>query len=675
MPVEKPEYSKFISPDVTSTKPEQRMQTRGRRWKENVAEIVSVKKLRLQHLYQTTHLRKGKIGEWLNNKKIVKIITASGKKATPGQLEQLDLQTLENYSKAIAKMQKLGMIQDLQSGKKDKPTKDELTKVLDDAVKCLQTTVAEVGRSDGRTELSALTPETLEKMHGVHEAATLLLTSLGEDYPEIEHLTSVIKTLESFKEANMLLTDLREIEVYHKACSDQPKKLEEYAKKMEKWSKNKKGPEPKRPEPRAPPCMKKYSAFYVEGVTTERTKWKSIRKSIFSGAIAAQGFLNKNHTITWITGSRSASIPLIERVKDTALSPQVPALVPTGQLLRHNIAPLTGEFQGITLGGGVNTNALSGMTLEGLSTCMKYTAKEFEFDPTGRLEIQRIRELNPGKPDSLSRVKVAVLRLHLMGIDPKKMKELERHIESVKSKIPEPKPEKDWNYIGQVISEVDYAKLKEDSRQPFKIGQMVAIPFGDKSHKLGIITSIEDVVDGTKTKRIYTVVGEKSGKIFRLESYQINSISQDKLKEHFQGSRIPELTLEESDGVKKYFEYHQLEDILHIFKQPIQPLDLSGTSGSLINESFPLVWGSCTLEPKTWDKGWFGGREELVSGIARLGTDIQVVFTETGNVGRLKTALEQMEQRDITVLSFEAAKYIMGQQCYSQSPPSGDAAS
>ena len=75
-------------------------------------------------------------------------------------------------------------------------------------------------------------------------------------------------------------------------------------------------------------------------------RWSTFREYMWTMAMESQSFLENGKKVVFITGSTTASIPLI--VKTPQIAPELttqPALIPTGKLLAYDIAPLTGELQ------------------------------------------------------------------------------------------------------------------------------------------------------------------------------------------------------------------------------------------------------------------------------------------------------------------------------------------
>ncbi len=107
-----------------------------------------------------------------------------------------------------------------------------------------------------------------------------------------------------------------------------------------------------------------------EKMSPWKKQWLETKRNIFLSAqewrpIESDGKLASKR-ITWLTGSSTASlIPIFRKATESG-----PALIPTGELLKHHIAPLTGELHmGLQ---GVNRSQLSGVTLENHAGALDY---------------------------------------------------------------------------------------------------------------------------------------------------------------------------------------------------------------------------------------------------------------------------------------------------------------
>lgn len=87
---------------------------------------------------------------------------------------------------------------------------------------------------------------------------------------------------------------------------------------------------------------------------TWKRQWNIVREKMWSAWEECRDFLEMDQKITFITGSKSSSIPLIKRVPTRAPGlASKPALVPTGQLVSAGLVPMAGELcRGIGEGGG-----------------------------------------------------------------------------------------------------------------------------------------------------------------------------------------------------------------------------------------------------------------------------------------------------------------------------------
>lgn len=115
--------------------------------------------------------------------------------------------------------------------------------------------------------------------------------------------------------------------------------------------------------------------------------------------------------------------------------------------------------------------------------------------------------------------------------------------------------------------------------------------------------------------------------------------------------RLEKLIQEADTGNKKL-----LMEIKELFKPgAINPYEVGTEEMKLIKDPFPIVWGSVSLKPDNVKGGI--DFEVTVKEKATLGDDIQIVFTNSENVDKVH---QLVKGQGIQVLSFEAAKYILG---------------
>lgn len=387
----------------------------------------------------------------------------------------------------------------------------------------------------------------------------------------------------------------------------------------------------------------------VYGLNKEEWKqrWSSIRESLWKASQEAQPFLNQKKEITFITGSKSASIPSILKVAELApILTAKPALIPTGQLLKHHIAPLAGELAMGISPQGVNQNYLSGMKFEGLKTCMGYaSAKEAKFDADQEIEL--INEMKEIKYYyDLPRLHVAVLRLLLMGAKREEYENIKGKIQDFIKKEKDMLPIKDnWQQFAPLIGIESKEEGKIPQENELKRGQIVAVPrTGSRYPKYGVV--LEKNPDGT-----FQVLVEKSGVTKSVPTDKMTLVPDERL------ALLNEkpITLNEKNEIEKAVGGVEagLKAILKLF-DIVKPINFSESDLNLIQDSFPLVWASVSLIPEPFRQGIKG--EQIVPR-ATLGEDIQLVFTPQKNMQRLQSALNGY---GVQVMSFDAAYYIMG---------------
>lgn len=382
-------------------------------------------------------------------------------------------------------------------------------------------------------------------------------------------------------------------------------------------------------------------------------KWMHIRQKIWDASLEAQVVLKQDHTITFITGSNSSSIPVILKVAELAPAlSTTPALIPTGQLVQHNIVPLSGELhQGIS-DFGINQRSLSGMEFNGLDVCVAYASNtKFKFNIDNELDfIKRLNHSNIVKEvDSpLPRLRIAVLRLLLMGADPNLFKQ---HIIDLKNQAQIFSTSPYWEKYAPLIG----TKCKELGKTidyDLQRGQVVAIlKEGSDQPVYGMIEELDE--------DMYTVIITKEGDRDYVVK-DVPKIMEDSILNEETSKAIP-LSADEQAVLRSKIKSvrEKLEDILKLF-DTVKPFNFNPSELQLIKEPFPIVWASFSSSLDKTPLDIFGQEvkgEQLVKGQVALGTDIQLVFTHRDNVDQLQSLLKD---HGVQVLSFEAAFFILG---------------
>lgn len=398
----------------------------------------------------------------------------------------------------------------------------------------------------------------------------------------------------------------------------------------------------------------------VDDLNTDKVRWDNVRKKMWNAAVNSQNFLSQNKKITWITGSNSTCIPSIMRVPKTSLSglTDKPALVPTGMLLSHNIVPLYGELEMGIFARGVNNIALSGCSLMhnycglniNLDTCINYASnKKFKFNEDNELkEIEKI--IDKEYLGALSSLKVAVLKLLMTGSKKNKYDEIVKNLKKLLDKLPKSLPLGDqWEKYTPFIGDVCTSTIKSNVNT-FQRGQLVSIPRSNsQKNKYGVI---KEIITAEKSCK---VIIEKNGIEKTINWTEIETISKDSLDDLIK-SQDKGLQTMELGYLRQQMRSsrEEIDDIISLF-DTVKPINYSEEEKNLMDHSFPIVWTSTSINPEPFYHGSPG--EQIVKGIAKLGDDIQVVFTPEKNVERLKKAVNGL---GVEVLNFDCAHYITG---------------
>jgi hypothetical protein len=345
-------------------------------------------------------------------------------------------------------------------------------------------------------------------------------------------------------------------------------------------------------------------------------------------------------------------------VKIAKLAPKIsdqPALVPTGILLRHNIAPLAGEvFFGISQA-GANQLRLSGMRFAGLNVCVGYgSSKGFIFNPNIELDAI-LKTENLKYIFSIPRMHVAVLRLLLTGSKKESYPEIINHILKLKKELTQlntsinPRWKSEGALIGEStnipVEQFKTASLENIPKKDLMIGQIVAIERSDSSFlKYGMIHEKYD--DGS-----YNVIVEKNGTTKGLSRRYY--LPDDALELSVGKPPLSEDQISIYEGYLKT-DSEKLDDLIKLF-ETVAPVVHSKEEKALIEKPFPIIWGSVSLACPHFRGGVTG--EVVFEGKPVLGTDLQYIFTPSENVNNLQP---QLSKYGVKVFSFEAAYYILG---------------
>lgn len=383
-------------------------------------------------------------------------------------------------------------------------------------------------------------------------------------------------------------------------------------------------------------------------------KWKTIRQAMWTASLEADVFFKEGKKITFLTGSKSSSLPLILMIPKLAtLLSSRPALIPTGQLLDHNIVPLSGELTwGIQHESGINRHHLSGMELSGLDVCLGYARKEgFAFNPSEDLELIFKQTIDNY---SLIQLKLRLLRLLLTGQKANQYEAIKIHLAKLKQAFSVFKLSlnENWKEQANIVGQVcDEPRLLLNANQTVKRGQIVVIQV-----KIGCCSSqwLHGMVLKQESKDKYRILTDLTmGTSFVCSSDEIYLVPESNLKKYF-----GVLSLEKQHLIEKKMQSldEQVAHIEHLFDS-VKPISFTNEDWKLIHSPFPIVWASVTMKNTEKHVSSMIKNEKCFEGIAILGHDVQFVFTDRDHVKQLESIVSKY---DVRVLSFEAAYYILG---------------
>ncbi|KIC76530.1 hypothetical protein DB41_FU00150 [Neochlamydia sp. TUME1] len=501
--------------------------------------------------------------------------------------------------------------------------------------------------------------ETFERMEVEIKRISRIQASLSSENPLAGQLADALSKLSSQNKAVGLIFEFTTLD--HQLASLT------FNEKFEEMS-----PFPLKNEDNIHPILARFQHYLNhQGIPPEKLKDKNYlkttlqayRKEIFSINQALHRKM-KGKKIQWITCSRSAALPLMQRIAQAADKTgkqifKAPTLVSTGILLHYKLAPLTGEL-GLGISPvAVNKENLSGMAMNGFETCWAYAQNSRSLFDTQK-EIEKILNFDPMLGLSTNRLKIAVLRLILMNQHPTRWPRLKHHIrtkilakalqaETIFQKSP---LEEGWEAKGKLIG-IPFPKRgrKINEKEILTKGQIVVVPRSSGERKLGMVCEATAQEDSYN----YTILVEIEGGGKRIyKARKIRIPKEEDLIEIFQG--LPKLNSTQTITLKNLLrsQVQEIRKILKLFNQ-VKPLELSPSQASLIKNSFPLVWASSTIDSKNYQLDVKG--ESLVTGHAELGKDIQFAFTDEKHVDVLKEAVEPY---GVTVLTVQEGRYLIG---------------
>lgn len=145
--------------------------------------------------------------------------------------------------------------------------------------------------------------------------------------------------------------------------------------------------------------------------------------------------------LTWFTGSKLSSLPMICQVADRMGI--APSLVPAREIIDNGLVPLTGE---IAYGG---SGCLSGVKAKHIDIAIDYATRK-DLDLSSEKILQEIYALDPNKVFTPDHLKIAVLRLLLLGsLSFKDTRKLQEYISD--NLLNSTHPSYDYDTVKQVL--------------------------------------------------------------------------------------------------------------------------------------------------------------------------------------------------------------------------------
>lgn len=406
----------------------------------------------------------------------------------------------------------------------------------------------------------------------------------------------------------------------------------------------------------------KNKATPIKGITEPKFDISKIKKVASNIEIAKSDkkeetqeekaiFSSLKGKIKWLSGSQSAALAIM--LNEVALSQlnMKPALLSTRNLLDHQLVPFTGEL-------GFIRNFMSGVAGEFPGFAIQY-ANQTSFIFNADAELKEIYGyfIGSGKYIKLENLKLCLLRLLLSGSKKSEYPKIKMHIENeILNKMQE---SPSLPYVQNWQSAIRW--LHEDVPDPFlknmkpisaplKRGQLVCTKYLNDS---GAIIMKFAIVAGASNNKHYNLLMNGNG--FWQSIPEENIMVFDEENEQLY-KKLPEMPLKTIQV--KTAEWVLLSDkekvlsILDMFDS-VKPLPFSDLQKTMLKMSFPLIWGSTTVEPQTLD-GLFGLPGELIlDKPALLGEDIQLVFVEKKNKVLMQQAMAGL---NVNVLDIELLK-------------------
>lgn len=395
-----------------------------------------------------------------------------------------------------------------------------------------------------------------------------------------------------------------------------------------------------------------------------KTRWRKLQKSLLEGYQRARPLISQDNgrQLTWVTGTSTGMLVPMVRLQIPEL--QGPALLPTGTLIEHGFAPLSGKLDRGIEGGGVNQSRLSGYKFPRIFDALEYAdrAKTWRISKVqDELDIVNAYMENwlgkdGYKKDSFSRTQIALMRL--LFARAQGMQGAKEALESVKPLI-----------------QIRINSIPTTAHQVEKFGAIIGTDvlrggraIDEESVAVGMIVGQRE----SSGRTTYGVVSRY--RIFDgdLQCCVRNNESERWVREAVEMYTDEELAtatekvLAEEGGKSKTISFPfktekaALKDFIHSIDSEDTYPKMNEDETYLVQNPSGLLFGSWTINRKDLRKvaSEVVG-ERAATGPQKLGKDIQVAFAEDDGVERVKKYLCQLpEHSRIHVLSIKALLYL-----------------
>jgi hypothetical protein len=391
-----------------------------------------------------------------------------------------------------------------------------------------------------------------------------------------------------------------------------------------------------------------------------KQKWRALQKAVLEGWQRARPLLKDPKTLTWLTGTSTASLVPMMRMQIPEIGG--PALIPTGELIKRGIVPLTGEL--LNIGDfGVNKEGLSGCIFPDVcgakryADCMKTYGKFMVMQEVEEVEryvkgvtIWEIQGLSTAGYLSLERVKISVMRL--LFEKAQGSEEAVRALNRVKDLL--------IKLRNEAVKMPVSAQAKKFSALVGKEIQKPGIVC--EKHQIGTIVSVRKS-NGTTTYGVVSkIYGKKCGVIVDASGTS-EYVKQKELQRYTDEDLAVACGGEKANAIYVYIEklILGLDALIASIKGSNTYPKMSEEETQLVRNPSGLLFGSFTLSrgrdlhPVRSDiPGEFA-----VKGPQKLGKDIQVVFTEERDISRVSAYVRKfLPESQIQVVSMKALNYL-----------------